>query len=131
MDIGVIKSHNAKLDIVHPGTEKKTGLTVYLRPDDEPNLRRVLKEGETEGYKFAQRGKVPNSNERDEHAIKVITAAIAEWEWKEDDDGTPATFNGEVPELTSVNVRALIRAFPNFQTQIEEAYTDKRRFFRE
>lgn len=129
-NLGAIQSHVVSLDIIDPGTGKKTGLNVSLRPLDHPTLKRVMQSFETEGLRISKRGKVPDGKERDEAAVAIIIAAIDSWTWGKDDDGEPASVNGDQPDLTPVAVKELIAVFPDFRTQIEEVYEDKRRFFR-
>lgn len=129
-DLSAITSHIIPHDIINPATGKKTGLVVYLRPLDHPELKKVMQSQETEGLRIARRGKVPDGEEREESALKIIMTAIDGWEWGLDEDGKQSSFSGEQPSLTPVNVRALIKAFPDFRTQVEDVYEDKRRFFR-
>lgn len=129
MDISGIKSSATRLDIIHPGTGKKTGFSVMLRPMDDRHLKRVIEASKTEGLKLAQRRKVPDAEEREHHATNTVIAAIESWSWDKDEDGNQSSFEGEQLELSPANVRLIISKFPDFATQIEDVYEEKKRFF--
>lgn len=128
-DIGTIRAHAIEHDIVDPSNGKTIGLKVTLRPKDDNVLKSVLKDGETQGIQALQRRKVPNVNDREDYANRVIIAAIQSWTWGEDADGNPGSFMGEQPDLTPKTVLEIIKVFPNFREQIEDVYENQARFF--
>lgn len=128
MDLGTIRSQNSTVEIVHPGTGKKTGLILELRPMHDDAVKRVTNSIKDHRLKLAARNKNFKAEELESGRFEILSAAIAGWSWGKDDDGKEASFAGEQLKYTPVNVRRILE-IDWIADQVDEALGDTGRFF--
>lgn len=123
-----IKPNTTSVDIVHPGTGAKIGLTVEMVSLDDDRVKSVTRRVTDARLKKAARGKNFTSEEIEENEINIIAAASVGWTWCEDDDGEPGNIDGEQPKFSNAAVRSLLKT-AWVREQLNTALGDTERFF--
>jgi len=98
------------VEIIHPGTGLKLGISVTVCSIDDPLLTRVKRSITDERMRLEQKNKAMKAADIEENRIKILQTAIRGWNWYSptgNDDDIP-TYKGEVPEYIPANVRAIL-----------------------
>lgn len=120
-DISTITPRTRKLDIRHPATKQKIGLSVDLRPDSDPAVREVIRKQTNERLQ----GERPDADRIEANRIDVLVAAVGGWDWEGE-----ATFEGKKPTFSEPAVRQVLTRLPWIRDQIDLALGDSAAFFR-
>lgn len=125
MDIAAIKPVSERLiDILHPFSGEKLGVSVSLMSYDDPRMKRVRRSITNRRLHLDARGKHFKAEEIEENNHDLCFNAMTGWNWEGD-----ATFNGKKPEFNKPNVIAVFTELPWFRDQIDEAIADEKAFF--
>jgi len=116
---------NAQVKIYAPGTDEWIGMTVELRPQTAPEVKRVERRHLDAMVADAQRrGKITTAVKQEERAIDLLTAAIVGWTW---DDKVPPDRRIEYSEDAA---RDLL-ADEKFREQLDRAWGVDANFWRD
>lgn len=125
MDIASIKPVSERLiDILHPQSGDKLGITVSLMSYDDPRMKGIRRKITNRRLHLDARGKHYKAEEIEENNHDLCFTAMIGWDWGED-----ATFNGKKPEFNKSNVISVFTELPWFREQIDEAIADEKAFF--
>jgi hypothetical protein len=127
-DIASITPATATVEIKHPATGERIGLTIHLLSDEAPPMRDLKRKFDTETLR--NRGKL-TADKLEHRILERLVTATESWEWGTDDKGDECSFDGEKPECTPVNVRKIYKAKPWLRDQVTEAMADDAEFFRD
>lgn len=128
-DISALTTGENTLDILHPGTGAKLGITVTLMHIDDPRLAKLKRQFTDQKNKLVQRGQIVKADEIENNAHMLTFRAMTDWHWGADEDGEPATFKGEAPEFNQKNVLEVLKALPWFADQVQERMGETEAFF--
>ncbi|RZZ84777.1 hypothetical protein [Pseudoxanthomonas winnipegensis] len=121
-DIFSIVPAERAIQILHPGTGAPVGLSITLRPDSHPKVQAALRR--SVNAKLVARNKLPAAT-ADHDRIELLVSAVAGWEWQGD-----LTFNGDKPECSECNVKAVLSELPWVASQIDQEMADTAAFYR-
>lgn len=124
MDIDNIAPEIRTIEIVHPGTREKLGIAVDICSIDDPRMKTLRRNIQNKAIQLQQRGKSFTAEEVEENQINIAAAMIVGWNWYGD-----ATMNGQKPEYSAKNVRAILTEKRWFLKQVAEAIDDQNSFF--
>jgi hypothetical protein len=124
MEISTIRTGEVMLDILHPVTDEPLGITVPLRPLDDPIMRRLSRKLNDEKITLGKKGKVFDAKKMEENFRLIVFTAMSGWDWKGD-----ATFHGEKPAFNETMVYKVFDELPWFQSQLEDKLGEIRSFF--
>lgn len=127
-DISEITAGNASVEIKHPATGERIGLTIHLMHEDSKPLQDLQRKWQNEALKT--RGRGLTAEKLEVRTLERLVTATAGWEWGEDENGEPCTFNGEQPEFSAANVRKVYKDMTWIKAQVADALTDEATFFR-
>lgn len=115
------------LRLVNPTNDKYFGITVNLRGPDSPELKKVNAKHREE---MLRGGRFKASAARiEKNGEELLVAAIASWIFEEDEDGDPATLDGDAnPECNDKNKLKLVRSL--LGKQIDDALSDEAAFIK-
>ena len=122
MDISSIVATERVVEIKHPATDEPIGLTVTLRPDSHPEVKKARREWTNERLK---RGGKVDADKVEALNLSLVIAAVGGWDWGDGD----LSFKGEKPDFTPANLRAVLKELPWVRTQLDEAAGDDAAFF--
>lgn len=127
MDLQNIKPNSRSVDIKHPVTQERIGLTISLRPVADPVVKAAKRKQIDARLSGRGRHKV-TAVQLEQSAIEVLVAAISGWTFGTAEDGTACTFGGEVLEYNDINVRKLLK-HDWIREQLDEELGDEAAFF--
>lgn len=129
MDIGNLKPTERKIEIIHPGNGKLTGIWVSVVSLDDERMKKLRRAITDEANRKAQRGKTMKAEEIEENLDRLLINAMTGWGWDKDEDGEESTFNGIKPEFKESKIREVFATLPWFRDQLNEAVGDTKSFF--
>jgi hypothetical protein len=95
------------LKIVHPHTRKDTGMVFQIRHRDCDAAQAVVERHMMADMEEAANGTRPGPSElacrAPKRAVERLAACVDGWDWGEDPDGKPNTYNGENLSYTKEN----------------------------
>jgi len=96
MDISNLVNYEKlhKLELLHPVTEAKLGITMEIRSIGSAAVERVLLSHTNKQIERFAKNKVPTAEQSKRAEIERTAACVAAWDWGDQD------FNGTKPELT-------------------------------
>ncbi len=125
MDIGKFTYTERRFEILTPDEAKDpTGIFITIMSPDDPRLKSTRAAISDKAGALQARGKTFKTDEIHRNRHLLLFKAITKWEWT----GT-AQIDGEKPELTEKNFRALAERFPWFVDQIDEEFSKADSFF--
>jgi hypothetical protein len=124
MDIlSITMSDTTELELKHPTSGEKIGLTLHLRSMDHPEMKKITRAISDRALKLRARGKFFTVDEIEENTSKIISASVYGWEWQEG-----GSIGGKTPKFDAKELANLLaQKWP--ATQIDEALGDTSRFF--
>lgn len=128
-DISKIKPNERKgLDVLLPNGAK-SGIAINLISMDDPRMKAVRRSINDAKLKLEQRGKGFTSEDIEANNVRLATAALTGWEWGDDEDGEPATYEGKVPEFNTKNVKEVLTNVDWFLAFIGKELDETAAFF--
>lgn len=124
MDLKDIKPTGRDIEILHPATEEKVGVTVSVLSIADPAMEKIKRKIQDERIRLESKGKSFKSDEIESNRSILTFGAMTGWKWTKG-----MKFGGEVPEFNRKNVLAVFKEIPWFRTQVEEAISDESAFF--
>lgn len=127
MDLLEIKPRHLSVDLIHPGTGKKLGVTIVVASafSDEVQREHFRLRDEAVRTNFFEL----TAAERDKQSVRALAAQVVGWAWGDGEDGTPATLAGDGnPPLTEENKLRLL-SVPHLRVQVEGKIRSEADFF--
>lgn len=124
MDLANLKPVERMIDIVHPSTGEKIGVSVTVLSINDENMAAVKRRIQNKRLELERRGKTFKADDLEENEMELLTTAITGWNWEGDVD-----FHGEKPAFNEKNVKAVLKELTWFKQQIMEAVGDEKAFF--
>lgn len=129
VDIAGIKASERIVDIVHPVSGEKLGITISLMSYDDPRMKSVRRRITNRRLQLDARGKHFKAEELEENNHELCFSAMTGWSWDKSPEGDEVTFNGKKPDFNKVNVFAVFEELPWFREQVDQAIADEKAFF--
>lgn len=146
MDLSNLKPSAIMVDILHPGTGEKLGITVSLSSLMDEKMKKVKRRIQDNGYALQRKGKGYSAEEIDVNTNLIVFTAMDGWSWSKPllEEAKPATdttaaiaavygdepsFHGEKPAFTQANVYKVFNELPWFREQLEEKTGETKSFF--
>ena len=124
MDLANIKPVERIVEILHPGTGEKMGVSVQIISLKDDKLASIRRRIQNKNIEFQKRGKTLKASDIEENEMELLIGCITGWKWEPDAD-----FNGEKPAFNEKNVRNILQELSWFKQQIQEAVDDEKAFF--
>ena len=124
MDLANIKPVERVIEILHPLTGEKIGVSVTVLSINDEKMAAVKRRIQNKRLELERRGKTFKADDLDENEFELLTTAITGWNWDGDTD-----FHGEKPVFNEKNVKAVLKELSWFKQQIVEAISDEKAFF--
>lgn len=124
MDLANIKPVERIIDIVHPSTGEKIGVSVTVLSINDEKMAAAKRRIQNKKLELDRRGKTFKADDLEENEMELLTTAITGWNWEGDVD-----FHGEKPAFNEKNVKAVLKELTWFKQQIMEAVGDEKAFF--
>ncbi|TPW26036.1 hypothetical protein [Pararhizobium mangrovi] len=110
--------HHYPLELVHPVTEEKIGITVQIRSVESDEAKRVLRKQLDKLYERRQRGKMIKGSAEIDREVEKVAACIAGWDWGDN------TWHGEKPEFSTEKATEIPHSEGWIFGQVNEAAND-------
>lgn len=124
--LDTVKASNAgaDLELLHPATGEKTGVTITLAGPDSDVYRKALRRQADRQFKTSQKRSQQHQTaaELEEEAVKVLAACTLDWQGME--EGKDAL--GCTPE----NVEHVYRKYLWIREQVDEFVGDRQAFIK-
>lgn len=124
MDLADIKPVERVIDILHPSTGEKIGVSVTVLSINDEKMAAAKRRIQNKKLELDRRGKTFKADDLEENEMELLTTAITGWNWEGDVD-----FHGEKPAFNEKNVKAVLKELTWFKQQIMEAVGDEKAFF--
>lgn len=124
MDLAEIKPVERVIDILHPSTGEKIGVSVAVLSINDERMAAVKRRIQNKRLELERRGKSFKADDLEENEMELLTTAITSWNWEGDID-----FHGEKPTFNEKNVKSVLKELSWFKQQITEAVGDEKAFF--
>lgn len=124
MDLADIKPVERMIDILHPSTGEKIGVSVTVLSINDEKMAAAKRRIQNKKLELDRRGKTFKADDLEENEMELLTTAITGWNWEGDVD-----FHGEKPAFNEKNVKAVLKELTWFKQQIMEAVGDEKAFF--
>lgn len=124
MDLANIKPVERMIDILHPSTGEKIGVSVTVLSINDEKMAAAKRRIQNKKLELDRRGKTFKADDLEENEMELLTTAITGWNWEGDVD-----FHGEKPAFNEKNVKAVLKELTWFKQQIMEAVGDEKAFF--
>lgn len=121
-DISSVKPNTRTVEIKHPGTGEKIGVSVDLMSIDHPGMSEVTRNITNKNVKAHQKGKTIDV---DGNRFYMISSAITGWNWY----GPKINFKGSKPDFNQKNVKEVLTELPWFADQLHDELSDTASFF--
>lgn len=124
MDLANLKPVERIIDILHPSTGEKIGVSVTVLSINDEKMAAAKRRIQNKKLELDRRGKTFKADDLEENEMELLTTAITGWNWEGDVD-----FHGEKPAFNEKNVKAVLKELTWFKQQIMEAVGDEKAFF--
>lgn len=124
MDLANLKPVERMIDILHPSTGEKIGISVTVLSINDEKMAAAKRRIQNKKLELDRRGKTFKADDLEENEMELLTTAITGWNWEGDVD-----FHGEKPAFNEKNVKAVLKELTWFKQQIMEAVGDEKAFF--
>lgn len=124
MDLANLKPVERMIDILHPSTGEKIGVSVTVLSINDEKMAAAKRRIQNKKLELDRRGKTFKVDDLEENEMELLTTAITGWNWEGDVD-----FHGEKPTFNEKNVKAVLKELTWFKQQIMEAVGDEKAFF--
>ena len=124
MDLANLKPVERMIDILHPSTGEKIGVSVTVLSINDEKMAAAKRRIQNKKLELDRRGKTFKADDLEENEMELLTTAITGWNWEGDVD-----FHGEKPAFNEKNVKAVLKELTWFKQQIVEAVGDEKAFF--
>lgn len=124
MDLANLKPVERMIDILHPSTGEKIGVSVTVLSINDEKMATAKRRIQNKKLELDRRGKTFKADDLEENEMELLTTAITGWNWEGDVD-----FHGEKPAFNEKNVKAVLKELTWFKQQIMEAVGDEKAFF--
>lgn len=124
MDLANLKPVERMIDILHPSTGEKIGVSVTVLSINDEKMAAAKRRVQNKKLELDRRGKTFKADDLEENEMELLTTAITGWNWEGDVD-----FHGEKPAFNEKNVKAVLKELTWFKQQIMEAVGDEKAFF--
>ena len=123
MELADIKPVERIIDILHPATDEKLGISVTILSINDEKMNAVKRRIQNKRMELERRGKAFNASDLKDNELELLLTSIVCWDWGNNE------FHGEVPEFNEKNVKAVLTELPWFKQQIMDAVGDEKSFF--
>lgn len=123
MDLAKIKPSERIVDILHPESGEKIGVSVQLISIRDEKMASVRRRIQNKNIEFQKRGKTLKAIDIEENELELLVNCITGWNWGDN------KYKGETPQFSEKNVRDVLTELPWFKQQIVEAIDDEKAFF--
>ena len=124
MDLANLKPVERMIDILHPSTGEKIGVSVTVLSINDEKMAAAKRRIQNKKLELDRRGKTFKADDLEENEMELLTTAITGWNWEGDVD-----FHGEKPAFNEKNVKTVLKELTWFKQQIMEAIGDEKAFF--
>lgn len=124
MDISNLKPVERIIEIVHPATGEKLGITVSVLSLNDERMAQIRRKIQNKRIELEKRNKTFKADDLEENELELLVAGITGWSW----DGE-ITYHDEKPVFNEKNVKSVLKELPWFKDQIMEAIGDEKAFF--
>lgn len=124
MDISNLKPVERIVEILHPVTGEKLGITVSILSLNDERMAQIRRKIQNKRIELEKRNKTFKADDLEENELELLCASMTGWVW----DGE-ADYHGEKPAFNEKNVKAVLKELPWFRQQITEAIGDEKAFF--
>ena len=124
MDLANLKPVERMIDILHPSTGEKIGVSVTVLSINDEKMAAAKRRIQNKKLELDRRGKTFKVDDLEENEMELLTTAITGWNWEGDVD-----FHGEKPAFNEKIVKAVLKELTWFKQQIMEAVGDEKAFF--
>lgn len=124
MDLNSLLPVERIIPILNPGTREELGVYVTVVSLQDERMKEVKRRIQNEKLRLESRGKTMKADDIEENGYELVFAAMVGWEWKNE-----ITFDGEKPAFNKANVFKVLKKFPWFFDQLQEAISDESGFF--
>ena len=124
MDLANIKPVERIIDIVHPSTGEKIGVSVSVLSINDEKMASIKRRIQNKRLELERRGKSFKADDLEENEMELLVTAVTGWNWEGDVD-----FHGEKPAFNEKNIKAVFTELTWFKQQIMEAIGDEKAFF--
>lgn len=123
MDLGNIKPVEKLVEIVHPGTGEKTGVTVTVVSLSDKATNDIKRNFQIRKMECERKGNILGYDEQNEYYNELLMACVTGWDWKDN------IFHDKPPVFNKENLKAVLDELDWFKNQLLEAVTDESSFF--
>ncbi|NUM72733.1 hypothetical protein HUU40_00085 [candidate division KSB1 bacterium] len=123
LDISEIQPGERTVELLHPGTGQKLGISVRIMSADDPRLKReqrALMDRQSERHR---KNKILTAEEIESAMVKYLAQTITGWDWGK------RKLNGETPEFSVRKAIEILTEFQWIRSQINDAVGDTAAFF--
>lgn len=127
-DLSAIASNNSFLPIEHPATGREIGLTLEIIPPDSEQIKAKMRQLLDRRKARAQRNQPVLTVEDERASLEICKTAVVGWNWSDDADGVPGSWNGEQPEFSQAILSEML-ARDWLREQVDRHLADTKSFF--
>jgi hypothetical protein len=123
MDLASLKPSERIIDILHPVSGDKIGVTVQILSLSDERMMNVKRRIRNKNIELQKRGKTLKASDIEDNELDLLVACITGWNWGEN------KFKDKTPDCNEKNVKEVLTELPWFKQQITEAIDDEKAFF--
>lgn len=123
LDISQIVPKERTVELTHPGTGEKLGITLNLMSADDPRLKRTQRALMDQRSERQRRNKIMTAEEMEAGMIKLLAQTITGWNWGE------RKWKGETPVYSTRTAMQLLTESEWIYKQVNDAVGDVAAFF--
>lgn len=126
MEIGGLVNYEFlfPLELRHPDTDEKLGITMQIRSAGSDEAKRVLRQHTDKHLERRIKNKMPKSQHLEQEELEKAASYIASWDWGADPKTKePNTYGGKVPEFSMKTAMEIMEKEGWIFAQVVEAAT--------
>lgn len=136
-DLKKAQEEGIEVDILHPKTNERIGITFRVAGMDSARMRKARQSVSAARLKTGKLNAM-TAEQLEEEGLLYIVAACMNWKWDPEvpaTETTPAipatTLDGVVPEFNEKNVKAFLQRFPFARAQLDAIVGDRAGFMKD